>query len=198
MEAAPVRSFFAVLQEVRAFERIWKGPDSLEEVLADVGFFQSNPAHLKLSEALVHAVAFMRRMRLNPALIERFEAETDADTLVRALHEDLLGGHFPLAAFWIVREMVAARLWSKPGLAAVAAVPTYRARENAYRLGFVDSLYAESFDALLQASRAIARHGTTEIPFDAALENLPDQLGCTFHCGRVFVCTYHCREKLGR
>lgn len=198
MDAAPVRSWIAALQEVRAFERVWKQNDSLETVLGGLGFFQTNPAHLKLSESLIHAISFMGRLRLNPGLVERWQGESDADALARSLHEDLLGGHFPLAALWVLREMVAQKLWEAPALAAVAAVPTYRARENAYRLGFTDSLYSEDFEATLAASRAVARHSSPEVPFDAALENLPDQLGCTFHCGRVHVCTYHCREKIGR
>lgn len=197
MDAGPVRSWFASLQEVRAFERIWKG-EPMEAVLGDLGYFQSNPSHLKLSEALIHALAFMGRLRLTPGLVERWQGETDADALARSLSQDLLGGHFHLAAAWVLREMVAQKLWEAPALASLAAVPTYRARENAYRLGFTDSLYAEDLDAALAVSRAIARHSTPEVPFDAALENLPDQLGCSFHCGRVYVCTYHCREKIGR
>lgn len=198
MDAAPARSWFAALQEVRAFERVWKENDTLETVLADVGFFQANPSHLKLSEVLIHALAFMRRLRLNPGLVERWEKEADGVALARSIHEDLLGGHFPLAALWVLREMATLQLWEGGGGREVAAVPTYRARENAYRLGFVDSLYAEDFAALLVAARSLVVHGAGEVPFDAALENLPEQLGCSFHCGRVHVCTYHCREKIGR
>ena len=198
MDAGPVRSFFAALQEVRLLERVWKQHDSLEQALADVGFFQANAAHLEHSEALIHALAFMHRLRLNPGLVARWEGEADPTALVTSLFEDLFGGHFPLAPFWVVREMVLQKLWESEGLEAVAAVPTYRARENAYRLGFVDSLYAESFPAMVEASKAISRHFGRDAGFNAALENLPDQLGCSFHCGRVYVCTYHCREKLGR
>jgi hypothetical protein len=196
-EAPHVAAWLDKLRSHRAIERIWVGDEGLAQVLADVDFFAGDRAGARLSELLVHALGFAHRVRSAPELPGRLAALGTSADRARVLAAEVMGGNFDLAPIWVAVELERAGVWpaSESGR---LAVPTWGARENAYRLGYIDALYADGLSALLDAGAAIGRFFGTATGGAAALENLPDHLGCAFRCGRVESCPLACREKIGR
>lgn len=197
-QPAVVHGFWEKLYEIRFLERTWAQPELFSDLLTELGFFANNPVYAKLSETLVYSLAFHVRIRNNPQWISLLEHVSDGRTLVESLHSVVYGGVFYLAPFWVVGQLVQLGLIDRPEIRLTAVVPTYRLRENAYRLGFIDSLYAESLPAWFSVSEAVSRYFGPDEGFGQALEAVSDHLGCAFNCGKVYVCPLACREKIGR
>lgn len=195
---AVVRGFWEKLSEVRFLERTWAHPESFSELLIDLDFFADNPVYAKLAETLVYSLAFQVRVRKNAQWAEHLDQVLDGRTLSESLGNVVYRGAFHMAPFWVIGQLVSLGLMDRPEIRTMAIVPTYRLRENAYRLGFVDSLYAESLPAWFSSSEAISHHFGPNEGFGDALEAISDHLGCSFNCGKVYVCPLSCREKIGR
>ncbi len=100
----------------------------------------------------------------------------------------------PLAPFVFARF-----LWEGGRLRKTASeaafVPWFAVRENAFRIGFCDRLYAEGFADLLEIAMTLAaRFGAPH--FEGPLAQVHEGFGCAFRCPRAFVCPLPaCREK---
>ena len=99
----------------------------------------------------------------------------------------------PLAPFYLARFAFEAG-YVQDRLAAAGLVPTFTVRENAFRIGFLDRLYASSFADLLDASVALSAFFGPPA-FEGPLAQVHEGFGCTFRCGRASVCPLACHEK---
>ncbi len=136
------------------------------------------------------------------AFLPRLHAATRERTLLHAagpgelldrLHQRLYAPRAPMAAFVLARLLwEAGRL--PEALAAAAFVPTWEARENAFRIGFLDRLHAASFADLRDASLALAA-GFGPPDFEGPLARVHEVYGCAFRCGRARECPLACRER---
>ncbi len=197
---APVRAFLARLDELAAFDRIASAVGGLEEVLAEADWFRGQLWFERLAESLVHTLRFRHLLEVNGERLaadfkEALEVERGGAMVAERVLADLFGGSFYMASFWLIREMYSLGLWDHAAVAAVAVVPTYQTREAAFRLGFVDSLYADGFASLLTTSQILARFFGEDCGFNAPLEQLADGFGCRFRCPHVTTCPLACREK---
>jgi hypothetical protein len=112
-----------------------------------------------------------------------------ASGLWRALYEP----HDPMAPFILARLLHDQNLLPA-GLSAAAFIPTYDARESAFRIGFLERLYTTSFGDLMEAGVTLsALFGPPY--FEGPLSQAPEGFGCTFRCGRTSVCPLDCRER---
>jgi hypothetical protein len=194
-----VAEYWGRLSKSGVVEAYFRGELELEAVVARAEALAEGPGHARLLEALVHLPGLRERLRRHADDLERMVREQQSGRAVAAtLHTEVFMARFSLAPFWMLRELILSGYWSATPLDVAGVVPTYALRENAYRLGYIDALYAEGFDSLASVSEAVAAHFGRADGFDAPLSTLPAHLGCAFFCGRVYVCPLTCREKSGR
>lgn len=194
---APIADFLSRLDGVDAFARVGstEAGAGLEAVLADLSWFDGNLWYQRLSENLVHTARFRRRLDAASDTLESLSKSRGGKQVAERIHLDLFGGAFYLPPFWVIREMHALGIWDKQAFASVACVPSYRVRLSAFRLGLVDSYYADGFPALLQASQVLSRFFDHACDYDAPLAQLADGFGCLHRCPHVLDCPLACREK---
>ena len=126
-------------------------------------------------------------------IVDRLEGRE----LVTRLWEILYRRTLTIEPFFVVRELVRLGLWDNPAFETVAVVPTYVVRTNMFRLGFIDSLYADTFQQLIDAAEKLSRYFGPENNFEAPLALFDRGQGCAFRCGKTTTCEYACREKYG-
>ena len=98
-----------------------------------------------------------------------------------------------LAPFYFARLIFLLGRLPAP-LQRAAFVPTFRARENAFRIGFLDQVRFEEFGPLADAGIMLA--GLFGAPwFEEPLARMDEGFGCSFWCGRVASCPLDCKEK---
>lgn len=114
---------------------------------------------------------------------------------VTSLYERFFAPFHPLAPFYMVKLLVTGEIVTVPSIESAAAVPSYLLRENAFRTGFIASVYAASFNDLIDISERVTRFFGIEENFDSPLASLHLGFGCSWRCGRTKVCPLACREK---
>jgi len=184
----------AALRETGALNAWITGTASFEESVGTVGLLSLVGGDARFLDLLPIAVQVCTALRAEPRRIADWTEETP-ETTIRALHVDVFGRTSPMAPFWVIREALMANLIDDPMYERVAVVPTRTAREHGYRLGFMDSLYAEGMEDLLKASAKLQRFCGKDCEYNAPLEFLQDHLGCRFRCPVAAECSYRCREK---
>ena len=192
---APIGDFLSRLDGVDAFTRIGGERGGLDAVLAELDWFEGDPWGQRLAENLVHTSRFRARLANAGEALEAVQQSRSGAKVAERVFLDLFGGTFLLPPFWLIREMYVLGLWGKQAFASVACVPTYRTRLSAFRLGFVDSFYADGFPELLRMSQVLSRFFDESCDFNAPLDQLADGFGCQLRCPLVLSCSLACREK---
>ncbi|MBR59430.1 MAG: hypothetical protein CMH54_15630 [Myxococcales bacterium] len=182
------------LSESGFLDRVRTGGASVEEAIADAGVLAlvgGDPRFLDVLPRLVHVSLALRTEQLSFNDIKAL----DPKLVIEHLHVRMFGRLNPLAPFWLIREAVLGGVLDAETFGAMACVPTWATRSNAYRLGFTETLYGESLDDLIQLSEDMAHYFGPDSDFTAGLDHLQDQLGCRFRCPFASGCSYDCREK---
>jgi len=102
--------FLMHLDDARLFSRLLEG-ESLDSFLRDQGHFKGQALAIHLSAALVHALAFARRLQDNPSMLDRWENPISPRQRLASIRGELYGGTFELEALWLVAEMERLKLW---------------------------------------------------------------------------------------
>jgi hypothetical protein len=167
-------------------------PEALFDCLTRWQLAGGDPQAMRLRALLLDATLGGRALKAQADLPAQLTQAPTSDELLTALgHGVLRAAPWP-AAFWLVREMVKAGLWTRQAATEVALVPSRDVRLMAYRLHLIDSHFAESLPALLQIARRLASllpAGSVEA---AALEALAPADHLRFDCPHVVVCQTSC------
>lgn len=148
------------------------------------------PEVVAACEAVVHLPRMFDALDDIASTLKAEDAREVLWGLWRRLYEPVA----PLAPFVLARF-----LWEGGRLRKTAAeaafVPWFRVRENAFRIGFCDRLYAGGFSDLVEAAMTLgARFGPPL--FEGPLDQVHEGFGCAFRCPRAQVCPLPaCREK---
>ena len=167
-------------------------PEALVDCLTRWQLTGSDAAAARARAVLLEATLGGRAQRAAGDLPAQLAAAPSSEALLAALHAGLLGAVGWPEAFWLVREMVRAGLWTHPSATEVAFVPTRPVRLMAYRLRLIDSHFAESLPAYITTARRLAAllpPGSVEA---AAMEALAPDDHLRFDCARVVICQDKC------
>jgi len=181
-----------------AIGTLFEQPQAWAEMIVRWGLVMSDRRSVAIRAATGDALIGARALASNPDLPKVLGEATSPETLLGQLQQTILRGAQPLALFWLVREMVRAGLWTGETARTIALVPSTDVRATAYRLGLLDAHYATGTPALLAVARHLAQFMPPGSPDQAALETLPELLGCRFGCPRARTCDWPCREREGQ
>jgi len=159
------------------------------EGLANVMTQNADPAFLAACEATVHLPRLLAGTADQAALLRSEDPRELLWTLFRKLYEPM----FPMAPFVLARFLLDTKYLAESVVPA-AFVPTFTVRENAFRIGFLERMYASSFADLVDEASALAAWFPTPW-FEGPIAQVHEGFGCAFRCGRAAVCPLSCREK---
>jgi hypothetical protein len=123
-----------------------------------------------------------------------FTKQDNPLNLLDNLNQEIFKGLGGLAPFVVVRIAVQAGVVDGAGEAA-GFIPFFHARQQAFRMGFVDRIYCNSFRELAEDALALAGHFGRDMDYEQPLTHLPGAFGCAFGCGNQGNCPFKCREK---
>ena len=188
------KSAFAALRTSGALEAWIKGEAGIETSLEMAGLLGLVGGDRRFLGTALAAYNVCRRQLANPLAPSEISTSPSSEA-VQVIYEGILGQTDETAPFWVARELVLAGV-ADDELRSVACVPSRATRENAYRLGLLDRLYAHSLTELTELSRVLGDYLDEEMDFNAPLDHLQDQLGCRFRCPFAEGCDYNCRERV--
>jgi len=87
------------------------GRNSLDKALKDQNYFQGKPGLVRLMGALMVGARVAGRLKKTPALWNELAGEADGIRLYEKVHTELLGGAYPVGAFWWVGEARKHGVW---------------------------------------------------------------------------------------
>jgi hypothetical protein len=87
------------------------GRNSLEKALKDQNYFQGKPGLVRLMGALMVGSRVAGRLKKTPALWNELAGESDGIRLYEKVHTELLGGAYPVGAYWWVGEARKHGVW---------------------------------------------------------------------------------------
>jgi hypothetical protein len=148
-----------------------------------------DPATVSAAELCVHLPRLLGAVA-DPGALLRVD---DPRELLWGFWRRLYEPTAPLAPFLLARFLVETGQLSEPH-AAAGFVPTFQVRENAFRIGFLDRLYAPSFGDLIEAGLGLGAWFPPPV-FEGPLAQVHEGYGCAFRCGRTALCPLACREK---
>jgi hypothetical protein len=148
-------------------------------------------------QALLWLSLLARRFAELPELAAELDRQTSAEEVFRTLDTALGRGLLGLELLWMLRELEAAGIVKRPGLAAFTALPDRAARDTLFRLGFLRTPYAPDGAALAVASAAVREAAGDAPDAEARLHAFADAAGCAYDCGQRRRCEYACRERAG-
>jgi hypothetical protein len=163
--------------------------DEIASMLLNLSAANHAKEFLDFGENLIH----LKRIREEIKTIMP-DMEKKPEDLVNVLWKKLFQPGFPLAPFLMIKWMCIDHILS-PSFEICAIPPSYRVRENAFRTGFIDTIYAGTFEKLTEFSGRLGRFFGSETDFESPLLQLHEGFGCMFRCPRIDLCPLNCREK---
>jgi len=189
LPAETVRVILQAFREATVLPAVARGKVPLDALRALMGKFPG-PEVVSACEMVIHLPRVFEALDDLTATLSSEDAREVLWGLWRRLYEPVA----PLAPFLFARFLWEGGRLRKAAFEA-AFIPWFRVRENAFRLGFLDRMYAEGFADLIEAAVTLAtRFG--EPSFEAPLAEVHEAFGCAFRCARAATCALPaCREK---
>ncbi len=145
------------------------------------------------SAVLLMIALAARRLAQAPEHVAPFASKQAAVDALEHLDALFGKGLFAESIFWMLGALADMGLVSQTDAAPYRAVPTRAAREALFRLGFIDSPYAQSLQALIEAS-SILSHIYSSPRGDLRLLAFVREQGCASPCIKRHRCPIACRE----
>jgi hypothetical protein len=167
-------------------------PEALVDALNRWNLLTADPLATQLRALILEAAIGGKSLKMTPDLPAQLAEAANSEALVQQLTQTVLRGAHPVAALWLVREMVRVGLWTRPSATEVAFVPWRAVRLMAYRLRLIDSHFVVGLPMLLQVAKRLATllpPGSVE---GMALEALAPGDHLRFDCNAVVVCQTPC------
>ena len=167
-------------------------PDALPELLVRWGLAGADGPSARLRATLLDAVLGGRALQTQLELPVLLATAPTSEALLTTLHQGLLRAAPLPVLFWLVRELVVARVWTGPAADEVAFVPTRAARLLAYRLRLVPSHFAPDLAAHIAVARRLRPLLVPGSPAAAAWEVATTVDHLRWDCTRVLACLQPC------
>lgn len=147
------------------------------------------------ARALMLASLAARRCAEVPELASQLEGRTSAAEAFASLDMALGRGLFRTELFWIVDMLAKLGVLRYDDLADFTVTPHRIVRDTLFRLGFIDTPYANDGAALISAASA-ARKAVPKGASDEILTMFALSAGCAYDCTHRKTCDFPCRERL--
>ncbi|MEJ7601452.1 MAG: hypothetical protein WKG01_26345, partial [Kofleriaceae bacterium] len=147
------------------------------------------------ARALMLASLAARRCAEVPELASQLDGRTTAAEAFAALDSALGRGLFRTELFWIMDMLSKLGVIRYDDLGDFTVTPHRIVRDTLFRLGFIETPYANDNAALTATTRA-ARKAVPEGPADEILTLFALAAGCAYDCPNRKHCDYPCRERL--
>lgn len=171
-------------------------PTGVIDALYDGSAPEVTPAEVD-PQALLWLSLLARRFAELPELAASLDRQSSAAEVFATLDDALGRGLLGLEMLWMLRELEAAGIVKRPGLAAFTGLPDRGIRDTLFRLGFLTTPYAPDGKALAAASAAL-REAVGDLPdAEAKLRAFAEAAGCAYDCQNRRRCEYACRERAG-
>ena len=147
------------------------------------------------ARALMLASLAARRCAEVPELASQLEGRASAADAFAALDSALGRGLFRTELFWIVDMLAKLGVLRYDDLGDFTVTPHRIVRDTLFRLGFIETPYANDGPSLTRATRA-ARKAIPEGAADEILTVFALAAGCAYDCAHRKTCDFPCRERL--
>ncbi|MBA3460210.1 MAG: hypothetical protein H0T46_09645 [Deltaproteobacteria bacterium] len=147
------------------------------------------------ARALMLASLAARRCAEVPDLAAQLEGRASAADAFATLDTALGRGLFRTELFWIVDMLAKLGVLRYDDLADFTVTPHRIVRDTLFRLGFIDTPYANDAAVMTRAARA-ARKAVPEGAADEILTMFALAAGCAYDCAHRKTCDFPCRERL--
>ncbi len=155
---------------------------------------ESLPAQVD-ARALMLASLAGRRCAEVPELASQLDGRASAADAFAALDAALGRGLFRTELFWILDMLGKLGVIRYDDLGDFTATPHRIVRDTLFRLGFIDTPYANDSTALAGAAKA-SRRAVPTGPADEILTLFALAAGCAYDCSHRRTCDFPCRERL--
>ena len=146
------------------------------------------------ARALMLASLAARRCAEVPELASQLEGRATAAEAFASLDAALGRGLFRTELFWIMDMLAKLGVIRYPDLGDFTVTPHRIVRDTLFRLGFIDTPYAN--EAALTAATRAARKAVPDGAADEILTLFALACGCAYDCPNRKSCDYPCRERL--
>ena len=146
------------------------------------------------ARALMLASLAARRCAEVPELASQLEGRATAAEAFASLDAALGRGLFRTELFWIMDMLARLGVIRYPDLGDFTVTPHRIVRDTLFRLGFIDTPYAN--EAALTAATRAARKAVPDGAADEILTLFALACGCAYDCPNRKSCDYPCRERL--
>jgi hypothetical protein len=147
------------------------------------------------ARALMLASLAARRCAEVPDLASQLEGRASAADAFAALDTALGRGLFRTELFWIVDMLAKLGVLRYDDLGDFTVTPHRIVRDTLFRLGYIDTPYANDAATMTRAARA-ARKAVPEGAADEILTLFALAAGCAYDCSHRKTCDFPCRERL--
>ncbi len=147
------------------------------------------------ARALMLASLAARRCAEVPELASQLDGRANAAEAFASLDQALGRGLFRTELFWIMAMLQQLGVIRYDDLGDFTVTPHRIVRDTLFRLGFVNTPYANDGPSLSAASRA-ARKAVPEGAADEILTLFALAAGCAYDCTHRKTCDFPCRERL--
>lgn len=147
------------------------------------------------ARALMLASLAARRCAEVPELASQLEGRASAAEAFAALDTALGRGLFRTELFWIIDMLAKLGVLRYDDLGDFTVTPHRIVRDTLFRLGFIDTPYANDAATMTAAARA-ARKAVPSGAADEILTLFALSAGCAYDCAHRKTCDFPCRERL--
>lgn len=160
---------FAVLDQMGFFTNAFKSRKSIDKTLDEL--FAGGLSQRPEVFSNLHYFLLLRRSlkELGDAGVRKLAEEESAAQVVGSLWQHLAHHSLHYEVLFVARELHLMQAWPNEALASVGVIPLPRVRENAFRLGFIETPYAADFPSLVGISRRLSRLFGPNEGFEAPL-----------------------------
>jgi hypothetical protein len=147
------------------------------------------------ARALMLASLAARRCAEVPELASQLDGRASAAEAFASLDAALGRGLFRTELFWVMDMLAKLGVIRYADLGDFTVTPHRIVRDTLFRLGFLESPYANDGPTLTAAARA-TRRAVPVGPADEILATFALACGCAYDCSHRKTCNYACRERL--
>ncbi len=149
---------YAMLKQMGFYSNLIRSAQPVDEIL--IGLLDGGMANRAEDLGNLHYLLIIRHAlgKLGADGVRQLLSGAHAADVVTGLWEHIGRFHLTYEILWMFRELADMGVLTCEDAGAIGAVPLAKARETAFRLGFIETPYAVDFAHLVEISRRLTRY----------------------------------------